>query len=231
MTPSDGTIDKASFLRGVPLFSGVPATDLERIAQQAREWTFRPGELIIREGESDRRLFVIVSGRARIVKNLGRPNEKELKVMGPREYFGEMALIDELTRSASVVAKEDASILVLDQLDLRNEIEKCPAMAIELLKTLSQRIRAIEVTVIDTLGALLPICANCKRIRETDDVWTNIEEYISHHSDTEFSHGICPDCMRKLYPQVAGRNGAGGVDKTCNRLCLSIKEKFPAPFP
>ncbi len=213
MTTADGTIDKASFLVGVPLFSGVPISDLKRMARQAKERTFKAGEVIIREGESDRRLFVIVSGRARIVRNLRRLNEKELKVMGPREYFGEMALIDELTRSASVVAEGDARILVLDQLDLRKEIEKCPAMAIELLRTLSQRIRAIEVTVIDTLGALLPICANCKRIRETDDVWTNIEEYISHHSDTEFSHGICPECLKKLYPQIAAKMNLEGVDK------------------
>jgi CRP-like cAMP-binding protein len=136
-----------------------------------------------------------------------------MKIIGPREYFGEMALIDELTRSASVLAKEDARVLILDQLDLRIEIEKCPAMAIELLKTLSQRIRAIEATLIDTLGSLLPICANCKRIREADGSWTNIEEYISHHSDTEFSHGICPECMRKLYPQIAGKIVPEAVDK------------------
>jgi CRP-like cAMP-binding protein len=213
MTPADGTINKASFLGGVPLFSGVPKSDLEHMAQQAKESIFKAGEVIIRQDESDRRLFIIVSGRARVVKNLGRPDEKELKVMGPREYFGEMALIDELTRSASVVAAEDARVLILDHLDLRKEIEKCPAMAIELLKTLSRRIRAIETKVIETLGSLLPICANCKRIRETDDVWTNIEEYISHHSDTEFSHGICPECLKKLYPEIAAKMGLGGVDK------------------
>jgi len=213
MTPADGTINKASFLGGVPLFSGVPKSDLEHMAQQAKENIFKAGEVIIRQDESDRRLFVIVSGRARVVKNLGRPNEKELKVMGPREYFGEMALIDELTRSASVVAEEDSCVLILDHLDLRKEIEKCPAMAIELLRTLSRRIRAIEATLIDTLGSLLPICANCKRIREADGSWTNIVEYISHHSDTEFSHGICPECMRKLYPEIAGRIVPKAVDK------------------
>jgi CRP-like cAMP-binding protein len=213
MTPTDGTINKASFLGGVPLFSGLPVPELERIGQQAKERTFKTGELIIREGESDRRLFVIISGKARVLKNLGRPDEKVLKVMGSREYFGEMALIDELTRSASVLAEEGARVLILDQLDLRNEIEKCPAMAIELLKTLSRRIRAIEATLIDTLGSLLPICANCKRIREADGSWTNIVEYISHHSDTEFSHGICPECMRKLYPEIAGRIVPKAVDK------------------
>jgi CRP/FNR family cyclic AMP-dependent transcriptional regulator len=213
VTPVDDKIHKASFLAGVPLFSGVSIPDLERIGQQAKEYRFEAGEVIIHEGESDRRFFFIVSGKVRIVKSLGRPDEKVLKVMGPREYFGEMALIDELTRSASVVAGEIARILILDQLDLRKEIEKYPAMAIELLRTLSRRLRAMEATVIHTLGSLLPICANCKRIREANGVWTNIEEYISRHSDTEFSHGICPECMRQLYPEFVDRVTLKGEDK------------------
>jgi CRP/FNR family cyclic AMP-dependent transcriptional regulator len=213
VTPVDDTSHKASFLAGVPLFSGVPKPDLEHIGQQAKERKVKAGEVIIREGECDRRLFFIISGTVKVVKNLGRPDERILKLMGPREYFGEMALIDELTRSASVVAKESVRVLILDQLDLRKEIEKYPAMAIELLRTLSRRLRAMEATVIHTLGSLLPICANCKRIREANGVWTNIEEYISRHSDTEFSHGICPECMRQLYPEFVDRVTLKGEDK------------------
>jgi CRP/FNR family cyclic AMP-dependent transcriptional regulator len=213
MTPTDGTINKARFLEGVPLFSGVSIPELERIGRQAKACTFKAGEMIIREGEPDRRLFVIIDGKARVVKNLGHPDEKRLKIIGPREYFGEMALIDELTRSASVVAEDDVRVLVLGHLDLREEIKKHPAMAIELLRTLSRRLRTIEATVIDTLGSLLPICASCKRIREGNGSWTNIEEYISRHSDTEFSHGICPECMRKLYPEFADKIVPEAADK------------------
>lgn len=86
-------------------------------------------------------------------------------------------------------------------------------MAIELLRTLSRRLRTIEATVIDTLGSLLPICASCKRIREGKGSWTNIEEYISRHSDTEFSHGSCPVCMRKLYPEFADKIVPEAADK------------------
>lgn len=54
---------------------------------------------------------------------------------------------------------------------------------------------------IKTLGELLPICASCKQIRDDQGYWSQIEEYISQHSATSFSHGICPDCMRRLYPE------------------------------
>jgi len=53
------------------------------------------------------------------------------------------------------------------------------------------------------LSGFLPICASCKKIRDDQGYWNQIEEYISDHSEAQFSHGICPDCMRKLYPELA----------------------------
>jgi AmiR/NasT family two-component response regulator len=53
---------------------------------------------------------------------------------------------------------------------------------------------------VKTLSGLLPICANCKRIRDDEGYWQQVEVYIRDHSDAEFSHGICPDCATQLYP-------------------------------
>lgn len=53
---------------------------------------------------------------------------------------------------------------------------------------------------VKTLSGLLPICANCKKIRDDKGYWNQIESYVSKHSDADFSHSICPDCERKLYP-------------------------------
>ena len=117
-------------------------------------------------------------------------NERHIRTLRPYCYFGEMALIDDLVRSASVIAKTDTEILVLDHWNLRKEIEKYPTIAVELLQMLSRRVRAIEKCMINTLGTFLPICANCKKIREEDSTWISIEKYISDRSETEFSHGI-----------------------------------------
>jgi PAS domain S-box-containing protein len=51
------------------------------------------------------------------------------------------------------------------------------------------------------LGGLLPICAACKKIRNDAGYWQEVEEYIQEHSEADFSHGICPDCIRRLYPE------------------------------
>lgn len=56
---------------------------------------------------------------------------------------------------------------------------------------------------IKTLSGLLPICASCKKIRDDKGYWNQIETYISSHSAAEFSHSICPDCIKKLYPELA----------------------------
>ena len=53
---------------------------------------------------------------------------------------------------------------------------------------------------VKTLSGLLPICAACKKIRDNQGYWHQVEVYIRNHSQAEFSHGICPDCARKLYP-------------------------------
>lgn len=53
---------------------------------------------------------------------------------------------------------------------------------------------------IKRLHGILPICASCKMIRDDKGYWTQVESYIREHSEAEFSHGICPDCAKKLYP-------------------------------
>ena len=56
---------------------------------------------------------------------------------------------------------------------------------------------------VKTLRGLLPICANCKKVRDDRGYWSQIETYVSERSEAEFSHGLCPDCLRKLYPDLA----------------------------
>ena len=55
---------------------------------------------------------------------------------------------------------------------------------------------------IKTLQGLLPICSNCKKVRDDSGYWKQIESYLQEHSDAKFSHGICPDCAKELYPHI-----------------------------
>lgn len=58
---------------------------------------------------------------------------------------------------------------------------------------------------VKTLRGIVPICANCKQIRDDKGYWQRVEDYLSNHSDVQFSHGLCPDCVKALYPAVADK--------------------------
>lgn len=59
------------------------------------------------------------------------------------------------------------------------------------------------LTQIRTLRGLLPICAVCKRIRDEHDIWNSVESFLQKHTHAEFTHDICPDCIRRLYPKYS----------------------------
>jgi hypothetical protein len=62
---------------------------------------------------------------------------------------------------------------------------------------------------VQVLKGLLPICASCKKIRDDKGYWQSVENYISTHSEAKFSHDICPECMKKLYPEYCDGPPAG----------------------
>jgi hypothetical protein len=70
---------------------------------------------------------------------------------------------------------------------------------------LARRAHELEAAVTEALSSakvlrgLLPICAHCKKVRDDGGYWTRIEDYISRHSEADFSHGFCPDCVEKHY--------------------------------
>ena len=80
-----------------------------------------------------------------------------MRVLGPHDYFGEIALIDDAARSASVIAKVETEVLTLDHQSLQQVIENNPTIAFELLQKLSRRIRELEEAIAKTLGAVLPL--------------------------------------------------------------------------
>ncbi|NCC53014.1 MAG: hypothetical protein EOM20_17625 [Spartobacteria bacterium] len=55
---------------------------------------------------------------------------------------------------------------------------------------------------VKTLRGIVPICIQCKKIRDDKGYWEHVESYVAHHTEAQFSHGICPDCRKKLYPEL-----------------------------
>ena len=73
-----------------------------------------------------------------------------------------------------------------------------------LLRNLYQTVQALQSSLdkVKLLNGLLPICMSCKKIRDDKGYWNQLEAYIRDHSEAEFSHSFCPDCVKKLYPDL-----------------------------
>ncbi|MFC1488923.1 GAF domain-containing protein, partial [Thermodesulfobacteriota bacterium] len=110
------------------------------------------------------------------------------------EVFGTLCVVD--TKSNKWGKRHENLLLtfkdvVEDHLSLVNTIEQLDQKNQELQRALSE---------VKTLRGLLPICASCKNIRDDKGYWNKIESYIIDRSEAEFSHSICPECAKKLYP-------------------------------
>ena len=190
---------KEDYLARVSIFSYFKKKDLQRLVKKSRYCSFKMGDVILKEGDRDGRFFILISGKVDIIKSYGTRKQKRLRTLSPQIYFGEMALFDDLVRSATIVAREDISALCLDRFNLYKEIEKYPQLAMDLLQMLNRRLLALEKAVLKTIGGFIPICSNCKKIRDEEGVWSTIDRYIMDYTEHELSHGICPECKETLY--------------------------------
>lgn len=96
---------------------------------------------------------------------------------------------------------DDYLIKPYNALELRARIE-VGRRIVTLQDRLSEKVRELNEALagIRTLHGILPICSFCKKIRDDREGWRQLEEYVSTHSEAQFSHGICPECMKKMYP-------------------------------
>ena len=128
----------------VPLFANLTIRELAALATASTTTQAREGEIIIREGEAGQALYVLLSGRAEVIKGWATPDEMVLDWIEENGFFGEMALIDGRPRSATIRVTSPASLLVLRGEDLNHLIRDFPTIPIRLCKVLSQRIRNLH---------------------------------------------------------------------------------------
>ena len=131
--------ETAELLRRVPLFSDLSSRDLEGIAKTMRQRTFRAGDTIAAEGASGVGFFVIEDGEA--VVSVG---EEEVGRLGRGDYFGEVALIAETDRTATVKAETELRCYGLTAWEFRPLVEGNASIAWKLLEAMAKKLRAAE---------------------------------------------------------------------------------------
>jgi CRP-like cAMP-binding protein len=128
-------------LRGVSLFADLPSADLEELAAGLRRRRYARGQVIFTQGDPGSSLCVIEEGRVRIAVGSDEGKELVLRVLGPGDFFGELALLDDEPRSADAIAQEACQLLLLQRADFLEFVEARPKVATLLLAALSRRLR------------------------------------------------------------------------------------------
>lgn len=143
--------EHAQFLADIPLFATLDLEDLRDLAAVTRRHTFSQGEIIFHRDDPGATLFVIKSGRVRIFISSPEGQEVALAVFGPGEAFGELALLDGQPRSASAVAIEPVESYTIQRGDFIAVATRRPRIALQMLATLSRRLRQTDEMVEDLL--------------------------------------------------------------------------------
>jgi CRP-like cAMP-binding protein len=130
-------IERVLILKSTPVFSEVPEEDLLDLAAGVEEIEIRQGERIIEKGELGSSLYIVVDGKVR-----AHDGDQELRVLGSREIFGELAVLDPEPRSASVTAIEDTLLFRVDERVLYEMMAENQALTRGLIRMLCRQLRS-----------------------------------------------------------------------------------------
>lgn len=133
-----------AMLRTVPLFASFPEEPLRTLATVVSRRTATRGSIIMAAGDPTDSLYIILSGRFKVMMSDADGKEVILSILGPGEFFGEMGLIDDAPRSASVVAIEPCELLVITRRDFKKCMAENAEMAMAVMKGLVRRLREAD---------------------------------------------------------------------------------------
>jgi CRP/FNR family transcriptional regulator, cyclic AMP receptor protein len=136
--------ERVELLSHISLFCELSRRDLHKLAEATIQRDYPEGTTIVQQGETGVGFYVVISGRALIQQRLAGGSNRELATLGRGGIFGEMALLDIFPRSASVVALEETSALVIPIFDFRALLYDDADIAMKLLAELSRRVRTAE---------------------------------------------------------------------------------------
>jgi uncharacterized membrane protein len=134
-------LDATPLLRSIPLFEGLTDEDLEELSRALQPRRFAAGTMVFDQGDTGTSMYIVESGDCNIHLPGDASRRISLKDIARGEYFGELALFDEMPRSASVLATTDTVLLELQRSTLEDFLQRRPQVALPILRTMSARLR------------------------------------------------------------------------------------------
>jgi hypothetical protein len=136
--------DKIMHLRRIQIFEGLSVTELAAVASVTDEIVFQPGKTVIKEGEPGETMYLMMEGEVSVNKSHGEGREIELDRISAGDYFGEMALFEDIPRSATIRTEKESRLLVLHKREFAEIVREYPQIALHICKVLGARLRKLH---------------------------------------------------------------------------------------
>lgn len=154
--------ENKAFLRRVPLFSSLTEMQLDTVAAGSARRSYPKGRTIVAEGEASQSMYILLAGRAKVQRSDSEGKEVILAVIGSGEFFGEMSLIDDAPRSASVITLEPCEFMAITKDAFKAVLMQSPETSMAVMRGLVRRLREADMK-IETL-ALLDVYGRVARV-------------------------------------------------------------------
>jgi CRP/FNR family cyclic AMP-dependent transcriptional regulator len=154
--------ENKAFLRRVPLFSSLTEAQLDGVAAGSARRSYPRGRTIVAEGEASQSMYLLLAGRAKVQRSDSEGKEVILAVIGSGEFFGEMSLIDDAPRSASVITLETCEFMAVGKDTFKTILMQSPELCMAVMRGLVRRLREADMK-IETL-ALLDVYGRVARV-------------------------------------------------------------------
>jgi ATP/ADP translocase len=162
METSSSIPDKILRLRGIQIFEGLSVSELAAIASVTEEVVHPLGTVVIKEGETGETMYMIIGGEVSVNKSQEGGPEIELDRILAGDYFGEMALFEDVVRSATIRTEEETRLLVLHKQEFTEIVREYPQIALHICRILSQRIRVLHEKIKGEEKQIEDLDATCK---------------------------------------------------------------------
>jgi CRP/FNR family cyclic AMP-dependent transcriptional regulator len=210
-------------LKNIPLFSVLADEELDAISRLAVTRNYPKNSIIINEGDHTDSLYVILSGKVKIFLTDDQQKEVIVAIQREGDYFGELALLDEAPRSASVMTMEPCSLLIVSRGAFERHLASDPKLAISLMRGLAARLRATtenvkSLALLDVYGR---IARTLLQFAKEQDGHHVIADRLTHQ-DLANMVGASREMVSRIMKDLA----RGGYIKTEGKR-ITIKEKLP----
>jgi CRP-like cAMP-binding protein len=153
-----GSVPPVGYLKDIGLFGGLDDSTLTEFVQRLPTVALEPGQVVFREGEAGRELFIVIAGEMEVLKLSKSERESRVAMLGPGDWFGEMSILDVMPRSATVRALAPARLMRLSANDLdalyRRDLKAYAIITLNIAREMSRRLRVADGILADMMASV-----------------------------------------------------------------------------